>query len=47
MFENLNIEKSVCFSPDSKYFVYLSPYLRIYEVDNLKMLIENKDFEGQ
>ncbi|CAD8125274.1 unnamed protein product [Paramecium sonneborni] len=47
VFENLNNQKSVCFSPDSKYFIHLNPYLRIYQVDNLKMLIENKDFEGQ
>ncbi|CAD8100388.1 unnamed protein product [Paramecium sonneborni] len=46
-FDHINDQRSVCFSPDSQYFINLTPYLKIYEVQNFKMLIESKDFQGQ
>ncbi|CAD8127673.1 unnamed protein product [Paramecium sonneborni] len=45
-FEEITIQ-STCFSPDSKYFISIEPFLNIYQIENLQPLIQNKEFTGQ
>ncbi|CAD8100899.1 unnamed protein product [Paramecium sonneborni] len=46
-FDHITDQKRVCFSSDSKYFINLTPYLKIYDVESFQMLVEHKDFQGQ